>query len=62
MVRVIASQQINYLDRFWDLYQALPYETARYVPRFLATLHIMRDPDNYGLELKGKEGDPSLFT
>jgi membrane-bound lytic murein transglycosylase D len=38
VIRTIASQHINYLDRFWDLYQKLPYETARYVPRFLATV------------------------
>lgn len=51
VARVISSQQINYLDRFWDLYQALPYETARYVPRFLATLHLIREPKKYGLDL-----------
>jgi membrane-bound lytic murein transglycosylase D len=49
--RTIASQHINYLDRFWDLYQRLPYETARYVPRFLATLLIVRDPQKYGMDL-----------
>lgn len=55
VVRVIASQQINYLDRFWDLYQALPYETARYVPRFLATLHIIKDPKKYGIDLEERD-------
>ncbi|HOJ52276.1 MAG TPA: LysM peptidoglycan-binding domain-containing protein [Syntrophales bacterium] len=52
VARVISAQQINYLDRFWDLYQALPYETARYVPRFLATLHLIREPKKYGLDLE----------
>jgi membrane-bound lytic murein transglycosylase D len=51
VMRTIAAQHINYLDRFWDLYQRLPYETARYVPRFLATLLIVRDPQKYGMDL-----------
>ncbi len=51
VLRVISQQKLNYLDRFCDLYNMLPYETARYVPRFLATLHIIRDPKKYGMEL-----------
>jgi membrane-bound lytic murein transglycosylase D len=51
VMRTIASQHINYLDQFWDLYQRLPNETARYVPRFLATLLIVRDPQKYGMDL-----------
>jgi membrane-bound lytic murein transglycosylase D len=51
VMRTIAAQHINYLDRFWDLYQRLPYETARYVPRFLATLLMVRDPQKYGMDL-----------
>ena len=51
VLRVISSQHLNYLDRFWDLYNQLPNETARYVPRFLATLHIIKDPQNYGIDL-----------
>jgi membrane-bound lytic murein transglycosylase D len=54
VLRVIRSQNINYLDNFWDLYEKLPGETRRYVPRFLATLHILRDPKKYGFDL----GDP----
>lgn len=50
VLRVIRSQNINYLDNFWDLYERLPRETARYVPRFLATLHIMSDKAQYGLD------------
>ena len=49
VLRVIRQQRINYLDNFWDLYQRLPRETARYVPRFLATLHIINNPEKYGL-------------
>ncbi len=51
IIRTIASQHINYLDRFWDLYYKLPYETARYVPRFIATVMIIRDPQKYGMDL-----------
>ena len=48
----------GYLDRFWDLFGGLPTETARYVPRFLATLAIVRDPEAYGMELP--EPDPTM--
>ena len=51
VLRKIRNQKINYLDDFWDLYQQLPRETARYVPRFLATLHILKDPEKYGFSL-----------
>jgi len=50
VLRVIRGQNINYLDDFWDLYQKLPRETARYVPRFLATLHIVKNLEKYGLD------------
>ena len=50
VLRVIRSQKINYLDNFWDLYERLPRETARYVPRFMATLHIVNNPEKYGLD------------
>lgn len=49
VLRVIREQNVNYLDNFWDLYERLPYETARYVPRFLATLYIIENLDRYGL-------------
>jgi membrane-bound lytic murein transglycosylase D len=49
VLRVIRNQNINYLDNFWDLYERLPRETARYVPRFLATLHILSNPEKYGM-------------
>ncbi|UCF94220.1 MAG: LysM peptidoglycan-binding domain-containing protein [Desulfobacterales bacterium] len=51
VLKVIRNQNINYLDNFWDLYERLPRETARYVPRFLATLHILNQPEKYGLDL-----------
>lgn len=51
VLRTINRQRINYLDNFWDLYSQLPRETARYVPRFMATLAIIQDPAKYGIEL-----------
>jgi membrane-bound lytic murein transglycosylase D len=51
VLRTINRQHINYLDHFWDLYTQLPRETARYVPRFIATLLIINDPAKYGFEL-----------
>ncbi len=57
VMRTIASQHINYLDRFWDLYRKLPYETARYVPRFLATLLVIKDPQQYGIDLGAPKMD-----
>ncbi len=50
VLRVIRTQNVNYLDNFWDLYQRLPWETARYVPKFLATLHIINNLEKYGLD------------
>jgi membrane-bound lytic murein transglycosylase D len=50
VLQVIRTQNVNYLDNFWDLYQRLPTETARYVPRFFATLHIIKNPQKYGFE------------
>jgi len=51
VLRVIRQQKINYLDNFWDLYERLPRETARYYPRFLAVLAIVKDPVKYGFTL-----------
>ncbi len=51
VLRVIRKQHLNYLDNFWDLYERLPTETARYVPRFLAAIHITENPDKYNIAL-----------
>jgi membrane-bound lytic murein transglycosylase D len=51
VLREISNQPVAYFDRFWDLYQRLPRETRRYVPRFLAVLAILDDPAGYGFEL-----------
>jgi len=61
VLRVISKQHINYFDRFWDLYKQLPNETARYVPRFLATLHIIKNPKKYGIDLGAAEGKPIAY-
>ena len=55
VLRVMSRQNINYLDSFWDLYRQLPNETARYVPRLLATLHIVKNPQKYGFDLSAIE-------
>jgi len=60
VLKRIRNQKINYLDNFWDLYQQLPQETAQYVPRFLATLHILKDPEKYGFTLDELD-DPLSF-
>jgi len=51
VLRCIKTQHINYLDNFWDLYQKLPTETAFYVPKFMAVLHILSNPSAYGFTL-----------
>jgi membrane-bound lytic murein transglycosylase D len=58
VLRAISRQKKDYLDDFWDLYQRLPYETARYFPRFLAVLAIVKDPAQYGFTLE--EPEPPL--
>jgi len=49
--RVIRNQRVKYLDNFWDLFVMLPRETARFVPRFIATLLIINNPEKYGMNL-----------
>jgi membrane-bound lytic murein transglycosylase D len=56
--RVIRAQKVGYFDSFWDLFVNLPYETARHVPRFIATLLIVGDPGKYGFSLPVP--DPAL--
>ena len=50
VLRIIKNQKVNYLDSFWDLYDQLPKETARYVPKFLAVLHIVKNSKKYDLD------------
>lgn len=49
--RVMRAQKVEYFDSFWDIFANLPFETARHVPRFIATLLIVGDPAKYGFEL-----------
>ena len=49
--RTITTQNISYLDNFWDLFKRLPFQTARYVPRLIAAALINRDPAKYGMTL-----------
>jgi membrane-bound lytic murein transglycosylase D len=60
VLSVIRNQNVNYLDNFWDLFEKLPWETARYVPRFLASLHIINDPEQFGFDLKSLD-PPQLY-
>jgi membrane-bound lytic murein transglycosylase D len=64
VLRVIKTQRVNYLDHFWDLYGKLPSETAFYVPKFLAVLHILNDPKAHGFILPpvDKEIDAETVT
>jgi membrane-bound lytic murein transglycosylase D len=62
VLRVIRSQNVNYLNNFWDLYARLPRETTRYVPGFLATLHIFRNPNQYGLNAVNRDPPMKLET
>ena len=43
VMRLPAASSGEYLD-FWDLYEMLPRETRRYVPRLLAALQIIENP------------------
>jgi len=52
VAHAIRNQKSDYLDNFWDFYERLPRETARYFPRFLAVLAIVKDPSHYGFTLE----------
>lgn len=60
VLRTISTQKVQYLDDFWDLYTRLPRETAAYVPRFMAVLHIINDPVKYGFDLPPVEKPESF--
>jgi len=49
--RTIARQTTSYMDDFWDLFTRLPYQTARYVPRFIAAVLIVKEPERFGVTL-----------
>jgi membrane-bound lytic murein transglycosylase D len=58
VLRLSRPQEGEYLD-FWDLYELLPRETRRYVPRLLAALQIIENPAKYGMTLPEPEAPPS---
>jgi peptidoglycan lytic transglycosylase D len=62
VLRLSRQSADEYLD-FWDLYEMLPGETRRYVPRLLAALLIIEDPARYGMtlpELKDPSSDVAV--
>ncbi len=56
--KLIRDQRVNYLDNFWDLYIMLPQETRRFVPRFIAAVLIVTNPEKYNFQLP--KPDPPL--
>lgn len=46
VARAVANHKT---DNFWDL--KLPKQTERYVPKFLAALYIVRNPEKYGITI-----------
>ncbi|HVS12454.1 MAG TPA: LysM peptidoglycan-binding domain-containing protein [Thermoanaerobaculia bacterium] len=58
VLRTINRQRVSYFDQFWDLYEQLPRETRRYVPRFLAVLEIVANPASYGFDDLPRPLDP----
>lgn len=58
VLSLINQLEGNYHDNFWGLYERLPKETARYVPQFMAALHIAADPEKYGLSRPSMENPP----
>jgi membrane-bound lytic murein transglycosylase D len=58
VMRLSRRSADEYLD-FWDLYELLPGETRRYVPRLLAALLIIENPAKYGMTLPEADAPPS---
>jgi membrane-bound lytic murein transglycosylase D len=50
VLRLQGRSSDRYYD-FWDLYERLPFETRRYVPRLIAALLIIENPGKYGVTL-----------
>lgn len=60
VLRKIQRQNIKYLDNFWDLYDRLPLETARYVPRYLATLYVINHMKQCGFNPNELDSPPPV--
>ncbi len=61
VARLTRRSSTDYLD-FWDLYELLPRETRRYVPRLYAALAIIEDPEKYEMKLPEPELPPEELT
>jgi hypothetical protein len=48
---------------FWDIRGRLPNETARYVPKFQAVVHLAADPESYGFDRSeiGRQDRPTHY-
>jgi len=57
VLRLQGRSRDQYQD-FWDLYEQLPLETRRYVPRFIAALQIIQNPAQYGMTLPAPLAPP----
>jgi membrane-bound lytic murein transglycosylase D len=57
VLRLQRRAATEYLD-FWDLYELLPRETRRYVPRLFAALQIIEDPEKFGMALPEADQPP----
>ena len=58
VLRLSRPQDGEYKD-FWDLYEQLPGETRRYVPRLIAALLIIENPAKYGMVLPEPAAPPA---
>jgi membrane-bound lytic murein transglycosylase D len=58
VMRLSRRSADEYLD-FWDLYELLPGETRRYVPRLFAALQIIENPVRFGMTLPEPDSPPS---
>lgn len=58
VLRLSRRSADEYVD-FWDVYEMLPGETRRYVPRLLAALLIIENPAKYGMTLPEPDAPPS---
>jgi membrane-bound lytic murein transglycosylase D len=58
VLRLQGRTKEQYQD-FWDLYEQLPLETRRYVPRFIAALEIVQNPARYGMTLPELAAPPA---
>ena len=61
VLRLSRRSADEYLD-FWDLYELLPGETRRYVPRLLAALQIIENPAKFGMTLPEPDAPPSSIA